>query len=59
MKYVLIQDIHDENNKMYYILSDDYGQLLGVVDLNCNPCTAPVEHFVVDSNPTLPPCATP
>lgn len=56
MVYALIQDVNDENNKMYYILSDDRGQLLGVMDLNCNPCAPPIEHFIIDSNPPLPPC---
>ena len=58
MKYVLMQDTNDETNQFYYVMSDDYGQLLYTIDLNCQPCSNSTEAYVFDRN-TTPPCITP
>lgn len=57
MKYLMIQDSNDPNIQMYYVMDDTMSNLLKVVDLDCNECTPPPNHFIVDSNPPLPPCA--
>ena len=57
MKYVMIQDSNNPDIQMYYVMDDTMSTVLKVVDLNCNECSPPSNHFIVDSNPPLPPCA--
>jgi len=57
MKYVLIQDSNNPDIQMYYVMDDTMSNVIKVVDLNCNDCAPPANHFVVDANPPLPPCA--
>jgi hypothetical protein len=57
MRYVIIQDLKDPTYQVYGIMTDDFGQLIRVVDMNCNPCDLPVEHSIIDRFPTPPPCA--
>ena len=59
MKYVMIQDSNNPDVQMYYVMDDTMSTVLKVVDLNCNDCAPPSNHFVCDSNPPLPPCADP
>ena len=59
MKYVMIQDSNNPDIQMYYVMDDTMSTVLKVVDLNCNECSPPSNHFIVDSNPPLPPCAEP
>lgn len=59
MRYMLIQDSEnpDVPTNMYYVMEDNTNVLIKVVDENCNECGAPAAHFIIDSNPPLPPCA--
>ena len=57
MRYMLIQDDENPEIQMYYVMENDINQLIKIVDLNCNDCAPPANHFIVDSNPPLPPCA--
>ena len=57
MKYVLMQNIYDETDTFYYITSDDYGEVIGCVDLNCNPIQPASEASVKDKNVPIPSCA--
>jgi hypothetical protein len=59
MRYVLMQNIHNESDKFYYITNDDFSEVVGCVDLNCNPTQPAPESSVFDKYPTLPPCAPP
>ena len=59
MRYVLMQNIYDETDQFYYITTDDFTQVIGCVDLNCNPTIPAAEASVKDKYPTLPPCAQP
>ena len=56
MIYVIIKDLNNEANQVYGIMTDDRGQLLGVVDTNCQPCLLPTEHSFGETIET-PPCA--
>ena len=53
----MIQETGNPDNRMYYIMDDTLSNLIKVVDLDCNECTPPPNHFVVDGNPPLPLCA--
>jgi hypothetical protein len=55
----MIQDSNNPDIQMYYVMDDTMSTVLKVVDLNCNDCAPPVNHFIVDVNPPLPPCAQP
>ena len=57
MKYVMIQDSNNPDIQMYYVMDDTMSNVLKVVDLDCNDCTPPSNHFVCDVNPSLPSCA--
>lgn len=57
MKYVMIQDSNNPDIKMYYVMDDTMSNVIKVVDLDCNDCAPPIEHFVCDTNPPLPLCA--
>jgi len=59
MKYVMIQDSNNPDIQMYYVMDDAMSNVIKVVDLNCNDCAPPSNHFIVDSNPPLPLCAQP
>jgi hypothetical protein len=56
MKYVMIQDLNNPDIKMYYVMDDTMSNLIKVVDLNCNECSPPMEHHIIDPNPPLPSC---
>jgi len=56
MIYVIIKDLKNEGNQVYGIMTDDRGQLLGVVGTDCQPCELPVEHSFGETIET-PPCA--
>jgi hypothetical protein len=53
----MIQDSNNPDIQMYYVMDDTMSNVIKVVDLNCNDCVPPSNHFIVDSNPPLPPCA--
>jgi hypothetical protein len=53
----MIQDSNNPDIQMYYVMDDAMSTVLKVVDLNCNDCAPPPNHFIVDGNPPLPPCA--
>jgi hypothetical protein len=57
MKYVMIQDSNNPDIQMYYVMDDTMSNVIKVIDLNCNECSPPAEHFIVDKNPPLPFCA--
>ena len=57
MIYRLIQDDTDPSIQMYYVMDDTGGNLLKVIDMNCNECEPPSAHSVIDGSPTPPLCA--
>ena len=60
MRYMLIQDdMNPTAPKMYYVMEDNENVLIKVVDENCQECTPPIAHSIIDNNPPLPPCAQP
>ena len=56
MIYVIINDLNDNTNQVYGIMTDTRGELLGVVDTNCQPCDLTIEHTFGETIET-PPCA--
>jgi hypothetical protein len=57
MRYILIQDDDNPEIQMYYVMEDNVSQLIKVVDMNCNECSPPGAHSIIDTNPPLPLCA--
>jgi hypothetical protein len=57
MKYVLVQETDNPENTWYYIMDDSLGNVLQIVDMNCNPVEVIPPHEVIDNNPPLPICA--
>ena len=59
MRYVLVQETGNPENQWYYIMDDSLGNVLQIVDMNCNPVESIPPHEVIDANPPLPICAQP
>ena len=59
MRYVLVQETTNPENQWYYIMDDSLGNVLQIVDTNCNPVESIPPHQVIDANPPLPICAQP
>ena len=57
MRYVLVQETTNPENQWYYIMDDSLGNVLQIVDTNCNPVESIPPHEVIDANPPLPICA--
>jgi hypothetical protein len=57
MRYYLVQQEDHPENTWYYILDDSCLNVIKQIDMNCNEVTIGVPHFIVDTNPPLPPCA--
>ena len=58
MVYVKLFDLNDSNVELYAIMSDSRGELISIVDTNCQPASLPTEHIFGETIPT-PPCAQP
>ena len=58
MKYYLINNDMDPNDtvKRYYVMDEATRMLIKVIDENCNECTAPPAHRIINMDPPLPPC---
>jgi hypothetical protein len=56
MIYVIINDLNNPDNQVYGMMTDTRGDLLGVVDTNCQPSVLPIEHTFGETIDT-PPCA--
>lgn len=56
MIYVIIKDLNNPDNQVYGIMTDSRSELIGVIDVNCQPSTLPTEHIFGETIET-PPCA--
>ena len=57
MKYVLVQETGNPENTWFYIMDDSLGNVLQIVDMDCNEVESIPPHEVIDANPPLPICA--
>lgn len=56
MTYIIYQDLKDPTHQVYGIWTDDFSQLIKVIDMDCNPCELNFEHTAVGILPSPPPC---
>lgn len=56
MRYYLVQQEGEPENTWYYELDDACQNVLRQLDMDCNTVSIHVPHFIIDTNPPLPPC---